>query len=165
MNIEHINVNTLRRVPSHESEPLGSQAVSTRSVGAGGPLDTFEVDPAVVGERVQAAAKRHTTGSGSSFGVVVGLIDGRMVVEVLLDMDEVVAQLRELAADLPGIVGLVAGNIVALQDLREAGYVVRQGSEFAIRESAESEICRRECDRQKGVLHVWETWLAIKLVW
>jgi hypothetical protein len=156
MNIEHINVNPLRRVPSHESEPLRSQAVSPGSVGASRPLDAFKVDPAVVGQRVQAAAKRHSTGSGSSLGVVVGLIDGRVVVEVLLHMDEVVAQLCEFAADLPGIVGLVAGNVIALQDLRETGYVVGQGREFAIRWGAESEMCCREGERKEGVLHVWE---------
>jgi hypothetical protein len=165
MYIEDIDVNTLRRVPSHESEPLRSQTVSPRSVGASRPLDTFKVDPAVVGERVQATSKRHTARSSSALGVVVGLIDGRVVVEVFLHMDEVVTQLREFAADLPGIVGLVAGNVVALQDLREAGYVVGQGSEFAIRRRTVSEICRRECDCKESVFHVWETWLARKLVW
>ena len=114
MDIEDIDVDTLGRVPSHESKSLRSQAVSARSVGASRPLDTLKVDPAVVGERVQAATKRHTTRRGSSLGVIVGRVDGRMVVEVLLDMDEVVAQLREFAADLPGIVGLVARYVVAL---------------------------------------------------
>ena len=160
MDVEDIDVDTLGRVPSHESKSLRSQAVSARSVGASRPLDTLKVDPAVVGERVQAAAKRHTPGSGSPLWVVVGLVDGRMVVEVLLDMDEVVAQLREFAADLFGIVGLIARDVVALQYLRETSYVVGQGSELSIRWCTESNICRRECDRQECVLHVWVMLLA-----
>ena len=163
MEVVDVNVHSLRRVPSHESEPLRSQAISPRSIRAGLPLDAFKVDPAVVRERVQATTKWHAARSGSPLGMIVSLVDGGMVVEVFLEVDEVVAVLGEVAADLPGIIGLVARNLIALQDLRETGYVEAESSEFSVRRRTENDV-RRKCDRQEYVLHIRVVLLVRRLI-
>jgi hypothetical protein len=98
--VVHINVSTLRHGPSHKSKALRSQAVRTRSIGASVPLDTLVVDPVVVGDCVEAAANGYATRSSSPLRVVVGRVDGCMVIEVFLHMDEIVVVLGKVGANL-----------------------------------------------------------------
>lgn len=52
-----------------------------------------------------------------------------MVVEVLLDVDDVVAVLGELLANGGGVCCLVTRNVVVLQDLWQAGDIHGQGAQ------------------------------------
>lgn len=116
MKIINININALGRIPPHICKTLGRQTIRARSIRANIPLDTGIVDPVTRRNAIQPTAKRHTSRSRRPERVIVGLVDGRVVVEVLLHVDEVVAILREVAADLPGVFGLVAWDVVALKD-------------------------------------------------
>ena len=62
-------------------------------------------------------------------GVIVELIQGCVVVEVLLNMNDVKAELGELATNGGGVIRLVPGHLVVLQKLRQASDVEGQRSE------------------------------------
>ena len=70
-----------------------------------------------------------------------------MVVEILLDMDDVVAVLGELRPNGRSVCRLVPGHVVALQDLRQPGHVHGERGESPARGSHGS---RDGCWGRKG---------------
>jgi len=86
--------------------------------------------------------------------MVVGLVDGSMVVEVLLHVDDIITVLRKQAADQLRVVGLVTRNFVSLQDLRKTSDVERQSGKFARCWCGDGNI-GREGGSQDDVLHCW----------
>lgn len=84
MDVIKVNVDPVCRIPAHESESLGSQAIRPRCIGALVPLHAREIDPVIVGDRVQTASDRCTTRSRSPVGMVIGFIDIGVIVEILV---------------------------------------------------------------------------------
>lgn len=83
MKVININVDSSRRVPTHKGESFGSKTIAFRGVGARVPLGTGEVNPVVVGNRIQTTANGCATRSGGSVGVVISVVYVGMVVEIL----------------------------------------------------------------------------------
>lgn len=84
MDVIKVNVDSVRRVPAHESESLGSQAIRPRCIGAFVPFHAREINPVIVGDRVQTASDRCTARSCSPVGMVIGLIYIGVVIEILV---------------------------------------------------------------------------------
>lgn len=80
--------------------------------------------------------------------MVVGFVDVRVVVEVLLHMNHVVSVLGEFPANLPRVVGLVAGHVVAVQDGGESCDVQGEYVELAGGGSQGWNACGK--DKMKG---------------
>lgn len=100
---------------------------STASV----PFDPVKAGKGEVAQRVQAATKGHTTASSRSEWMLVTRIEGSMVVEVLLDMDERDVVLCEKFSDTSSVGRLVTRDIVAIEGSRKARNVKREGVQCA----------------------------------
>lgn len=131
MQVVGVNPNSVIDLDPHEGEPLRSQAIVARRVGALVPLDTLEVDPVEVGQSVQARPKGHAAAGRRPVRMVIVLVQGSVVVEILLDVDNVVTVLGELGANGGGVVRFVARHVVALQDLGQAGNIEGECGERA----------------------------------
>lgn len=127
-----VDIHALGRIPAHEREALRRQTIRARSIRADFPLNTDKIDPVPSRHSIHTASERHSAGSSSAEGMVIGLVDRGVVVEVFLHVDNVVAILREVLAYLSGVVGFVAGHVVSLKDLRETGDVVGECCEFTV---------------------------------
>lgn len=86
MDIVKVDIDSFRRVPAHEGEALGSQAIRTGSVGAFVPFDTCEINPVMIGYSVKAASNSCTARSGSPVAVDICFIDVGVVVEILVQV-------------------------------------------------------------------------------
>ena len=82
MEVVEVNFHSGCELQTHEREALRGQAVSVIEVTLA-PRDPFKCRPGIVGDGVEAAAKGNATGSCGALGVIVGLIDVRMIVEIL----------------------------------------------------------------------------------
>ena len=140
MQIVEVDLDALSYLHAHEGEALGGQAVGLVDV-APIPLYLAEGAPWVVGHCVETTAERHAARSWRTVRMVIGCVDVRMVVEVLvmsvtlgaswdvtylLQMDNVVSTLGELGADGVSIGSLVAGNPIVGKKSRQTGDVVCQ---------------------------------------
>ncbi|TLD27096.1 hypothetical protein PspLS_04612 [Pyricularia sp. CBS 133598] len=140
-----VDIDALGDAEPHEGVALGGEAVGTRRVLADVPLDTLKVDPVVVGHAVQARAEGDAARGGGAEGVLVGLVDGCVEVEVLLEVDQVVAVLRQLGTDVAAVGCLVARHIVAVEDGRQTGNVHGENVEGAAGGLRNSAADRRQC--------------------
>lgn len=85
MDVVEVNIDSVCGVPAHESESLGSQAIRPGCIGAFVPFHAGEVDPIIVGNCVETTSNRCTARSRRPVGMVIGLIDVGVVVEILID--------------------------------------------------------------------------------
>lgn len=93
------------------------------------PLDPLEISVWVVAQAVQAATKGHAAARRRAVWVLVVCVEGSMVVEVLLDVDERDVVLGEQLSNASSVFRLVAGHVVPVENLRESGDVERQDIE------------------------------------
>jgi hypothetical protein len=56
MEVVEVDEHAIGRVPTHEGESLGSQAIRAGCIGARIPLDAREINPVVVGDGVQTTS-------------------------------------------------------------------------------------------------------------
>lgn len=118
-------------MPPHEREAFRRPAVIPGRVRALIPLDAREIDPVVVRERVQTRADWDTAAGCRAVWVAVVLVQGGVVVEVLLHMDDIETARGELGADQGRVVRLVAALVVALEELGQTSNVEGQSTERA----------------------------------
>lgn len=129
--VEVVQVNrNSANVGRHKGEALGRQAVSRVQVALV-PLDPLQSGPLIIRDRVQPAAEGHAAGCGGAVGVVVGLVDVGVIVEVLLQVDDIVSPAGQLLADEVRVDALIPGDAVVVEDGREAGDVVGEEGEAA----------------------------------
>lgn len=133
--IVEVKVDALVNPCPHEGESLGRQTVVVvvQDSIALVPLGPLKVNPGVVAQRVQTIANASTAAGGGPVRMSVVLVERRVVVEVLLNMDDVVRLLvgGELLADEHGVGRLVAGFTIVLEDLRQTGDVEGEHVELA----------------------------------
>ena len=135
MQVVHVDPNSVVDLDPHEGEPLRSQAIVARCIRTLVPFDPLEVDPVEVGQSVQARPERYATAGRRPERMVVILVQGGVVVEIFLNMDDVVAVLGELRAYGLRVDRFIARHVVALQDLRQAGNVHGERGESPARGS------------------------------
>lgn len=181
MQIIKIRINTLFKTHPHNREPLWRETIGPARLGASLPLDALKVDPVVVGEGIQARAKGDAARGCGAVGVGICFVEGGVVVEVLhynslliyfvflmlfffnitmskcgedylLDMDNVVAVLSEPLADHFGVLGLVAWDIIAVDDFGEAGDVEGEDVEGA---GGSGESWAQQGQNSEGSHHVY----------
>jgi hypothetical protein len=83
MQIVKIDIYPLVDAHPHRREPLGGQTVCPLGIRARRPLCPHEVGELKVGQRIQSGTDRRTSRGGSAVGMVVSLVDVRVIVEVL----------------------------------------------------------------------------------
>jgi hypothetical protein len=110
-----------------QPDPRERKALGRKAVGAGAvvPLHPLEVVERVVREGVEPVAEGHTATGRRAVRVVVARVQRRVVVEVLLHVDDVVRP--ETRGEQRGVHLRVPGA----QQLREARDVVREDVEAA----------------------------------
>lgn len=80
------------------------------------PLDSLEACERIVAQSVQAAAKWYSSASSRPVRVVVVRIEGSMVVEVLLNVDNGDVVFGKQLPNASGVGLLVSRNVVAVQE-------------------------------------------------
>lgn len=100
-------------------EYIGSLLKGTASI----PFDPVERGIWEVAQGVQAAAKGNTATGRGSVGVLVVGIEGSVVVEILLDMNQRDVVPGEELSNPSGVGRLVARDIVAIESGRETSHV------------------------------------------
>jgi hypothetical protein len=126
--VVQINLDARGNRDAHVRETLGREAIARVQVALV-PLDLLEGRPRIIGDSVQTRTKGHASGSGRTMRVVIRLINVGVEVEVLLEVHDVKGTLGELAANEPGIGGLVAWDIVVVEDGRKTSDVVGEEAE------------------------------------
>lgn len=130
MQVIQIDLDPVGDSQTHVGEALGREAVAGVEVALV-PLDALQAGPGVVGDGVEAAAEGDAAGGAGAVGIGQGRVEGGMVVEVFLQVDDVVACGQELGADGAGVGRLVAWDGIVVDDVGEAGDVEGEDGEGA----------------------------------